>query len=260
MPEKRNRGFSMLEMVVSIIFLATISVATLQSIGGAQKTQKLIKRKLGLHQSGSAVMTKMQDDLRQVFFVAGTQKLTFFIGEDNDVQDTLTFTALSYDAVTHGARSSEQSEVTYKVENPKEGSLGVLMRRETPYIDGQIVDSPMEDVPFVDMLHHVKEFELEYSADGLTFLKDWSTEKLDPVVLPKVIRVKLLLSEDVPKNPKEAFFQSLIYLPMQESVGVMAGKEKSGKKNDGQKKDDGKGSGSAGDSDAQGSSDEGTSP
>lgn len=208
-------GFTLIELMVVTLFLSIIGVYTWTYLRTTLDTQKTIEDKISIQQLGLSVMSKIQEDISQAFYVESYQKLTFFNGE----REKLTFTALSHDAPNPDDRESEEAEITYSLDADSENTnTKVLLRKEVPFLDGENERND-EYLPLV-VANQIMSLEFAYTADGSKFTDEWNTANPDNLnKLPKLIRVRLTVKD---ADDREESFESLIGLPMSEDLNVKA--------------------------------------
>ncbi len=213
---RSNRfGFTLIELMVVMLFLAIIGVYTWTYLRTTLTTQKTIEDRISIQQQGLSVISRIQEDISQAFFVESYQKLTFFNGEPN----TLTLTTLSHDAANPDDHESEEAEVTYSLDTDIDNSeRKMLLRKEVPFLDSE-QEKNDEYTPLV-VAHSIDSLEFAYSADGVKFVQEWNTGGADfPNQLPKLVRIRLVV-KDV--DNREEFFESLVELPMNDNLNVTA--------------------------------------
>jgi prepilin-type N-terminal cleavage/methylation domain-containing protein len=229
-----NRGFTLIELILSSVILAIIGVYTWLSMDASFRTQRTMQRYSRLQEIGHGVSGKIAMDISQSFYVVRTPPITFFQAKGGEVQ----FTSLGHANASPTARESELTEITYKTEsNPRGRNLMLLQRRETSYIDGPVEN--IEDAPFYTLTDALSSIEWEFSTDGIRFVKTWDTttnENRDQ--LPKLVRLSFTLSEngEIRDDPKEASFTSLIDIPLslmaQPQTGAAQGQNANGSNNE----------------------------
>jgi prepilin-type N-terminal cleavage/methylation domain-containing protein len=212
---QNNSGFTLIELMVVMLFLAIIGVYTWTYLRTTITTQKTIENKISIQQQGLSIMSRLQEDISQVFFVDSYQKLTFFNGE----AESLTFTSLSHDAPNPDDRESEEAEITYTLDTDVENAdRKMLLRKEVPFLDGE-QEKNDEYLPLV-VAHQILNLEFAYSDDGEKFSSEWNIAGADhPNKLPKLVRVRLTIKD---KDEREEYFENLIDLPMSDDLNVKA--------------------------------------
>lgn len=217
----QNFGFTLVELMVVMLFLSIIGVYTWTYLRTTLNTQKIIEDKISIQQQGLSVMSKIQEDVSQVFFVDSYQKLTYFNGEPT----TLSFSSLSHDAPNPEDRESEEAQITYTVDSdPDASDSKILLRKEVPFLDGE-QEKNDEYLPLT-VAKQIENLEFAYTDDGVKFVNEWNTSNPDNLgKLPKLIRLRMTLKD---ANGREEFFESLMDLPMSEDLNVRAQPTKTG--------------------------------
>lgn len=217
----RPAGFTLIEVMLAMLIMAMISLITWSALTATFRTQATVSEKTGLQDLGTATLVRVQEDIRQAFYVQAPQvyQQTFFRGENNFDQDKLSFTSMSHAPVQLEAKESDQTEITYTMESDsKRTGVFRLLRRETRY------PSKLQGRPRVDergdavtVADGVVVFNLEYS-DGQEFQSAWSTDAPEHQhQLPKAVKVTLKIKDE---KEREATFEALIDLPMSEDLSV----------------------------------------
>jgi prepilin-type N-terminal cleavage/methylation domain-containing protein len=106
---KSTSAFTLIELMVVMLFLSIIGVYTWTYLRTTLNTQKTIESKTSIQQLGLSVIERLQDDIGQTLFVESYQKLTFFKGDAH----SLSFTTLSHDAPNPEDRECEEAEIAY---------------------------------------------------------------------------------------------------------------------------------------------------
>jgi prepilin-type N-terminal cleavage/methylation domain-containing protein len=220
--QQKKSGFTLVELMLVMLFLAIIGVYTWTYLRTTLKTQKTIEDKTAIQQLGLSVMSRLQDDISQAFFVESYQRLTFFNGEAK----SLTFTSLSHDAPNPDDRESEEAEITYSLDSDSESAdTQVLLRKEVPFLDGE-QEKNDEYTPLI-VARQISNLEFAYSDDASKYTDEWNVANSDHLNrLPKLVRIKLTVKD---KEGREEYFESLIDLPMTENLNVTVQAPASGK-------------------------------
>lgn len=214
--KKKTKAFTLIELLLSVMILALLGIYAWMSINASFESQKTMERFARLQEMGSAVLGKLSLDLGQAFIIPSSQNLTFFKGRENEIE----FTSLSKAPLTIDAKESEQTEITYKMDNnPNRTGLNLLLRSETSFLDGPI--EKREEDKFEVLTGQLVSWSLEYSKDGRVYVKAWDTTTAEyRDTLPKIIKVTIELKDDTdPKNPRDAVFETFIDVPMSDYAG-----------------------------------------
>lgn len=223
-----QRGFTMLELVVSIGILTMVTGLVYGSLSVTLSSQKVVMTTQERYHAGRVAMTKMTRDLTNAFIskhisIMEKNRETLFVGKD----DKVLFTYLGHFRWNSETPESDQGVVEYYVKSTSEGK--VLVRREKTIIDDNAEKGGKEDVLAVG----VKKLEFEYyDKEAEDWTDDWSaelddtdpifldksaekahelgkklmgTDQLDEFILPPRVRIKLILvDEDGEEYPFES--------------------------------------------------------
>lgn len=208
-----RRGFTLIEVLVSVAILAFIMASVWASTGQSLDAKERFERRDGIYQEGRVALRKLTDDFTMAFLAKsqtpGTvttegaaatpmpaeistrpRPITFFIGEDNAERDEVRFTSLSNLRLFKNAKESEQCKVSYAVEPSKEDPKVMnLVRTFSPVIDDK---DTVVGTSYV-IAEDIREFSVEYyDQRKLEWVKTWNTVQLDwKDRLPRAVRITL---------------------------------------------------------------------
>lgn len=208
-------AFTLIEILAVSIFLSIIGVYTFSYLRTTLKTQRTIDEKTTVQQNGIAVLSRLSDDVGQIFFVESYQKLTFFKGEKNKIS----FTSLSHDSANLEDRESDQAKITYALEpdSNSQNSTQILTRKEVPYFTGP--DQKDDAYLPVSVARGVESLEFTYSDDGKRFVEEWDALSMDHLnKLPKMVKIILTIKDE---KDREEYFETLITLPMIDDINTV---------------------------------------
>jgi general secretion pathway protein J len=178
-----RRGFTMLELMVSVGILAMVSSLVYGALSATLSSQYVVMSTQERYHAGRVAMTKMTRDLTNAFIskhvsVMEKNRETLFIGKDNKVM----FTYLGHYRWDTESPESDQGVVEYYLKSSSEGKK--LIRREKIIID----DSPDKGGTEEVLATGVKELEIEYyDKEAEDWVDDWKAELDDtePIFLDK---------------------------------------------------------------------------
>lgn len=192
----RNKGFTLLEVLIALGLLAILSAALYGTwfslVRGRDAAMTAMEGRRELRNTLDA----LQRELSAALYTLGNDRLHFVV-EDRDFfgkpASTLNFTTLS--APRSGNQPvSDQTEVRY-VPLEKEGTI-VLAKREK--------DAYGETEPFLyPQIEEVEGFLVECSPDGEKWVRSWDTTLNRS--LPKEVRVSIQVKE----GPQVVTFSTL---------------------------------------------------
>lgn len=228
-----SKGFTLIEVMAVTLFLAIIGTYTWGYLRSTITTQRKIEERTTLQQTGISIITKLQDDISQVFFVESNQKMTFFQGGPNEIA----FSTLSHDAPSPQDKESEEAEVYYTLEGDKDdpdGKTQMLMRKEVPYLFNQ--QEKDDQFQPIAVAKKILSLDFTYSDDGSKFLNEWDTAGADhPNKLPKLVKIKLVVRDF---QGHEEYFESQVTLPMTDDLNTQAAAKSQGKQDGSSKSTD----------------------
>lgn len=218
-----RRGFTLIEVLVSVAILSFIMVALWSSTSQSLDAKERFERRDALYQEGRVALRKLTDDLAMAFLIKGPRErvalstgtlaagaeeimtrprpITFFIGEDNGERDQVRFTTLSNLRLFRGAKESEQAKVKYTVQASEDDRRVMnLVRTFSPVIDEQ---DTVEGVSYV-VAENVREFNVEYYDERKQeWVRVWNSQEIDwKDRLPRAVR--LTLSFPDPDDDRES--------------------------------------------------------
>ncbi len=212
----RNRGFTLLEVILAALILSIIATLTWGALSATFRTQEMIVERTALDEVGTSAITKIRDDLSQAFLVEAPSQITYFKGESGADRDKLSFTAYAHDRSGPNTHESDQAEIVYDTESDTATHLNHLRRRENR--DFWPLSKKAEGETVV-LAKNVVSFKFEYS-DGETFRSVWDSQADENKnKLPKAVRVVLVLRDEKERNET---FEDVIEIPLAEGINVAA--------------------------------------
>ena len=218
MKQRSQEGFTLVEIMVVTLFLAIIGTYTWQYLRTTFNTQTAIEHKTSIQQTGISIISRLTDDLTQVFFVDSYQHLTMFKGTANE----LTFSSLSHDAANPTDRESDEAKITYALEDDKDSKTQskALTRKEVPYFT--LNTEKDEGYEPLVVAHGIKDIDFKYSIDGQKFVNEWDALGPDHLnKLPKLVKIGVTVVDD---GGSEEYFETLVNLPMTDDMNAQVAK------------------------------------
>lgn len=210
---RTRRGLTLLETMISIIIILTMSLVVAESLSNSIEFNRLISLRDSTTRTARTVLSRLKRDLSMAYLTPNNSGMvperyrTVFVGLDES-PDTLFFASLNHQRMYLDTRESDQMEVTVWAEPaPRDKGYGsVLYLRESPRID----EEPAEDGKVLPLAYNVRSFELKYldQQDG-EWKDEWDTRSAEtPYFLPRAVQIGLVLiavdpddedqTEDVP--------------------------------------------------------------
>ncbi|MFH1018153.1 MAG: prepilin-type N-terminal cleavage/methylation domain-containing protein [Pseudomonadota bacterium] len=210
----RERGFTLLEVVLATLILSIIATLTWGALSATFRTQTTITERTALAEVGTAALSKIRDDLSQAFMVESIFQLSYFKGESSGDRDKMSFTSFTHDRSGPNTHEGDQAEIVYDTESDTTTRLNHLRRKETR--DFWPLDNKAEGDTVV-LAKNIVSFHLEYS-DGETFKTTWDSRgDENRNKLPKAVRAVLVLRDE---RGREETYEDVVEIPMAEGIGV----------------------------------------
>jgi len=203
---KANKGFTLVEVMISMVIMSFLTVLVSQSIRTAVQNKQKLEAKMEIEMLLYDSLRVLKMDVERAFHYQDVfweienlaiqqleaekskknkqqapapprqppVNLTQFLGENSSMH----FTALNHFRTKYNAPESDQMEVGYFTDGcPRpdgDGSTQCLWRRSNPQIDDQVD----QDGPRVVVAHYVQEFSLEYRSDKESddWVKQWRSD------------------------------------------------------------------------------------
>jgi general secretion pathway protein J len=198
----RQRGMTLLEVLVSIGILAMVSTLIYGAFDGMQRTRAGISRVDERYHQGRQAIARMSRELQAAYLsFQGPQLYTaavrsfIFLGTDGGPSDRVDFTSFSHQRLMRNTHESDQNELSYFLgRDPERPDKMDLLRREQKEVDldptkGGVVQVLCEDVSSFDVQY------LEPLTD--TWMDSWdSTSQTSTYTfnrLPLQVRIRLTL-------------------------------------------------------------------
>jgi general secretion pathway protein J len=198
-----RRGFTLLEIIVSLSVLALIATLTFSTVANAIQIRDTLEEDDAVNQSARIAMSRIRRDLSLAYLTTNTGAVatyfTLFVAQNGD-PDRLWFASLAHQRLYRGAREGDQTEITYWTEDdPNTRGALALMRREAPRID----HAPERGGVIAPIAYGVAGFDVRF-LDSTTkeWMEEWDSTGADtPNRLPRAAQVTLtLLAPDPDKD------------------------------------------------------------
>lgn len=204
----RERGLTLLEIMVSLGVIALIATLIYGALDGMSRSREGLARIGDRYHQGRTAMSRLTRELQSAFISAHVPanpalvtRATIFLGKDSGREDRVDFTSFSHRRLRRNAHESDQCELSYfMARDPKIPGKVDLVRREDPQID---LNPDKEGVVLV-VAEDVSEFDLRY-FDPLTQLwtDSWDSSQATGQLgrLPSQVRVTLVLAHGPGDRP-----------------------------------------------------------
>lgn len=232
MRTRSSKGFTLLEVMVSVGILGVIMVLIWSSTSQSLKAKDRIEARDLLFHEGQVALRKIADDIAVAFITkspsaspaaptasatgtpptqagAESEFKTFFIGQDRGEQDSLKFTSLSHMRLVRGAKESDQCRIAYEVvPHPEEARYFNIVRRQQPWLTNT---TEVEGRSFT-LAEKIMKFDLEYyDTRKNDWSREWDTAKVDwKDRLPMAIRITIVFPDPDDETLEIPFTTSVI--------------------------------------------------
>ena len=203
---RRQAGFTLIEVMVSIGILSTITLMLWASRQGAFKTKKGVESKMARYRVARLAMDRILRDVQMAYLsnnnIPGTEQTprTYFDGVHRPDIDELRFTYFGHQRLYAESKEGDTAAIGYFGQRDKsDGGKLNLWRKETRRIAAERIDNgniPGEAEVIAD---DVVKLELHYYEPvRKEWLESWRTNQADgmPNRLPSRVKVKLVIRDD----------------------------------------------------------------
>jgi len=205
----RRAGFTLLEVLVTLVIVVLFSSAVYAVFLGAVVNTRWVQDTTAAARSGQSILRLMERDLMSCVARAGdTVQFTGFV--DASAASGMTFITASDSRSGEERGPSDLTRVTYLVSpDETDTSLLRLHRKEEPSAGLSLQD----DEEYVLLERSVRSFELEF-FDGSSWFDVWD----DPEI-PRAVQVSLVLQRQVQESAtgeadgREFEYLSVVMIP-----------------------------------------------
>lgn len=204
---RRRRGFTLVEVVISLGILLLIGTLSWSTIAGTLRLRQALEARDELSRQARVTLERLRREIRLAFLTSNTAAVntyqTIFIGEDNGDEDRLWFTSMSHKRKIHGAREADQAEITLWIESGPSELGNVLMHREM----GRVDNEPDKDGAIQAMVPNVEQFNLRYLDPAQNeWMEEWDSTSVEtPSRLPRAVEITLIVEHEDPTEEGEEY-------------------------------------------------------
>ncbi len=199
-----RRGFTLLEVVVSLVLLVGIAAFTFGALRGTFEMRDFMEKEDETDRSARVALNKIERELRMAFLTRSTQAVNtyrpVFVGKNNGELDTLWFATFAHRRMYYGTPEGDQAEITIWGDDSDDGKTQILYHRESARID----EDPDSDGTILPLASSVVKFDLDFmsSATG-EWAEEWDSTGSDSGKLPRAVQILLVLLGPDPDDDDE---------------------------------------------------------
>ena len=180
-----TRGFTLLEVLLSLALFSIIALATVRQITLIRNTKQAAMEDIDLYSASRAALSMMRNDLSQAFHVLyedlgeETRALvlqnrpaphTLFDGR----KDQIIFTSLSHRLYYQNRKECEQTEISYFLHRKDKAKTFSLMKRESAFIDSDLYQGGS----IFTILDDVTSLQFQYwDAKNQKWVDEWNSDQ-----------------------------------------------------------------------------------
>jgi general secretion pathway protein J len=200
----RLRGFTLIEVIVSLVLVAGIAGFTFSALRGTFTMRDYMEREDATDRSARVALQKIARELRLAFLTDSAQAVntyqTVFVGKNDGDLDTLWFATFAHRRMYHGTPEGDQTEITLWTDDSDDDDTKILYHRESARID----EDPDSDGTILPLASGVVKFDLDFlnSTTG-DWSEEWDSTGNERQKLPRAVQILLVLQGPHPDDEDE---------------------------------------------------------
>lgn len=218
--DKRHQGFTMLEILVTIVIFSIIAFTLFSSYQAFISSGVSIKNAVNAEQKGRVVFRRIKEDLQKIYVMHPPQYSVPEFGDEPDLyrlegtQESVggsMFSRLSFTSLARAGFSEPASDgpgrITYYVKQTRDEKFD-LCRSDLP------VRSDSEPDPCTDpiLVKDILEFAIIYSDENGGEKTEWDSDSAeDTYLFPGLVNFKIVIAE----KERTERFETAFFIPVQ---------------------------------------------
>ncbi len=205
MTANRQRGMTLVEVMVAMAILAAMMMLTWQSFRSTAQAKMEADRIQDREHEIRIAMNRMVADLEGAYLSANEdqslmERRTLFIGQEATPVDELRFSSLTHSVLWSDAQESEQTLIAYYAEpDPDDSSKTNLMRRESRRLSNENWQQEPAEVDV--LLRNIQKVEFQYyDWRDKEWGKKWNSTQADAERGRVPFYVKIRIEVEGPKD------------------------------------------------------------
>jgi type II secretion system protein J len=199
-----RRGFTLLEVVVSLVLVVGIAAFTYGSLRSTFAMRDYMEKEDATDRSARVALNKIERELRMAFLTPHAQAVntykTVFIAQDGGELDTLWFATFAHRRMYYGTPEGDQAEITLWTDESGDGKTKILYHRES----GRIDEDSDSDGTILPLASGVVKFDLDFLDSTTTeWSEDWDSTGEEQQKLPRAVQILLVLQGPDPDDEDE---------------------------------------------------------
>ena len=216
---KCPRGFTLLEVLVSMVILVIIMAALYSAYTTNVEAIQIARQNGEVHQEARIVLERMTKDLQSALIQVSvpSEKIRLgLVGGDRQIEgrraDHIDFTTVTHLALNEKVPASDLCEIGYMIEEDPETKDLVLFRRDDPRVDEDFTTGGS----LQEMARNVLEFNITYRDSRGEESDKWNTlEGIPASGLPVLINIRLVLKDEL---NREHVFSAAVHPELAERI------------------------------------------
>lgn len=213
---KNDNGFTLIEVMIGLVILATMSMIMYAALDGSLESQKRVEKRDRLYQSVRMGFAKMSGDLSQAFAVKKPKE-----GESDDYvtgmkggEEKINFSTMSHYHYIADNKDTDHVTVGYYLERG-EGGLYHLLRRESQRLSTQLDEGGQAFV----LVPNIKKLRFSYfDSNKRDWVNEWDSSSSYLLGrLPQAVKIEMTVMEppeDGDEGKKENEFVTTVMVDM----------------------------------------------